>query len=66
MNWISVDERLPEEWVSVLGYIADAGVMPPVRECYRVNDEFFFPVLLDYMPITHWMEMPEPPKEEEK
>jgi hypothetical protein len=62
-EWISVKERLPEEFVSVLGYMTDAGEFPPVRECYMAGGEFFFPALSEYHPVSCWMEMPEPPKE---
>ena len=62
-EWISVDERLPKNFVSVLGYMTDAGEFPPVRECYTVGNAFFFPALGDIHPVSHWCEMPQPPKE---
>ena len=62
-EWISVDERLPENFISVLGYITDAGEFPPVRECYTVGNAFFFPALGDVHPVSHWCEMPQPPQE---
>lgn len=66
-RWISVKEREPEPFVSVLGYIPDEAPMPVVREGYRVNagncNACYFPVLADRREITHWMEMPQPPKE---
>ena len=61
-EWISVDERIPQNFVSVLGYMTDAGEFPPVRECYTVGNEFFFPALGDVHPVSHWCEMPQPPK----
>ena len=63
-EWISVDERIPQNFVSVLGYMTDAGEFPPVRECYTVGNEFFFPALGDVHPVSHWCEMPQPPKGE--
>ena len=63
-EWISVSERLPQNFVSVLGYMTDAGGFPPVRECYTVGNAFFFPALGDVHPVSHWCEMPEPPKGE--
>ena len=63
-EWISVSERLPQNFVSVLGYMTDAGEFPPVRECYTVGNEFFFPALGDVHPVSHWCEMPQPPKGE--
>ena len=62
-QWIPVTERLPENFVSVLGYMTDAGDFPPVRECYTVGNAFFFPALSDVHPVSHWMPLPEPPKE---
>ena len=62
-KWIPVTERLPENFISVLGYMTDAGDFPPVRECYTVGNAFFFPALRDVHPVSHWMPLPEPPKE---
>ena len=63
-EWIPADERIPENFISVLGYMTDAGEFPPVRECYTVGNAFFFPALGDVHPVSHWCEMPEPPKGE--
>ena len=62
-EWISVKERLPENFISVLGYMTDAGEFPPVRECYTVGNVFFFPALGDVHPVSHWCEMPQQPAE---
>lgn len=66
LKWIPVTERLPENFVSVLGYMTDAGPFPPVRECYTIGKAFYFPALLDVHPVSHWMPLPEPPKEDTK
>ena len=63
-EWISVNDRLPQNFVSVLGYMTDAGEFPQVRECYTVGNAFFFPALGDVHPVSHWCEMPQPPKGE--
>lgn len=63
-EWISVDEKLPQNFISVLGYMTDAGEFPPVRECYTVGNAFFFPALGDVHPVSHWCELPQPPKGE--
>ena len=63
-EWISVEDKLPQNFVSVLGYMTDAGEFPPVRECYTVGNAFFFPALGDVHPVSHWCEMPQPPKGE--
>ena len=52
-EWVSVDERLPKNFVSVLGYMTDSGEFPPVRECYTVGNAFFFPALGDIHPVSH-------------
>ena len=62
-EWISVDERLPENFISVLGYMTDAEEFPPVRECYTVGNAFFFPALGDVHQVSHWCEMPQHPAE---
>ena len=63
-EWISVDEKLPQNFISVLGYMTDAGEFPPVRECYTVGNAFFFPALCDIHPVSYWCELPQPPKGE--
>lgn len=63
-EWISVNDRLPQNFVSVLGYMTDAGEFPPVRECYTVGNAFFFPALGDVHPVSHWCELPQPQKGE--
>ena len=63
-EWISVDEKLPQNFISVLGYMTDAGEFPPVRECYTVGNAFFFPALGDIHPVSHWCKLPKPPKGE--
>lgn len=60
-KWIPVSGRLPGQFVSVLGYMTDAGDFPPVRECYVVGKAFYFPALCDVHPVSHWMPLPEPP-----
>lgn len=57
-DWVSVADSLPQEFVSVLGYMTDAGEFPAVRECYLVGGAFFFPALRDIHPVSHWKPMP--------
>jgi hypothetical protein len=65
MDWISIEEKLPESFVSVLGYMTDADQFPAVRECYMVNNgNFYFPALNEFHPVSHWMQMPESSKGE--
>lgn len=61
-EWIPVSEKLPENFVSVLGYMPAAEQFPTVRECYTVGTAFYFPELLKTCTVSHWMPMPQPPK----
>lgn len=64
MEWISVKERMPEDWVSVLGCMRFAYPYPAVRECWVIDGKhFFFPALRSVEQVTHWMPMPDVPKE---
>jgi hypothetical protein len=58
-KWTPTAERMPNEFVSVLGHMTDAGEFPAVRECYLVGTEFFFPALRECHPVDKWMTMPE-------
>lgn len=60
--WIPIADRKPKDFVSVLGYMTNAGEFPSVRECYAVGHGFFFPALCEVNQVSHWMEMPEPPE----
>ena len=68
-EWVSVKDKMPEPFVSVLGYMPDAAPFPEVRECYCTGDsdkKFFVPALSERHEISYWAELPEPPKEEDK
>ena len=55
-RWIPVTERLPDVGIEVLIYSEDDGVCVD----YYGGDTF------GYYDVTHWMPLPEPPKEEDK
>ena len=57
-KWISVKDRLPDEYVSVLGHMTDAEPFPEVRECCMIGGEFFFPALSEFHPVDKWTERP--------
>ena len=61
-KWISVKERLPERNEWVLTYYEDG--MQRVKK-YDIDG---FPILLtiglEWVSVTHWMPLPEPPKGE--
>lgn len=56
--WIPVTERLPEQGQEVIVY--DGGVLKPKVFCYL----FWNPNYDNWARVTHWMPLPEPPKEE--
>ena len=55
-EWISVEERLPEIGQSVLVY---SSKYYPVVEC---RDLVTYMRMGNYSGVTHWMPLPEPPK----
>lgn len=65
-KWISVKERLPEYDRKVLvtdvrdGYISTGELMRHVEDYWYCEDEMRLPT----SEITHWMYLPEPPKED--
>ena len=65
-KWISVDERLPEQFVSVLVYMPDEYPCPTVHEGYLRPDGKWDAEHYTRTPdeVTHWANMPEPPKED--
>lgn len=68
MNWISVDERLSQDYEEVLVYIpcesrvgiASRRTLAEIYEYWYCSDNVY-----SNSEITHWMPLPEPPKEEE-
>ena len=58
-TWIPVTERLPEQGQEVIVY--DGGVLKPKVFCYLFWDKHYD----NWARVTHWMPLPEPPKEVE-
>ena len=65
-EWISVDDRLPEPFVSVLVQMPGEEPFPTVREGFISNDGIWQRALFRREPgeVTHWQPMPQPPKGE--
>lgn len=66
-KWISVKERLPEPFVSVLVHIPEEEPLPQVHEGFITPDGTWCSVLYveTYGRVAHWMPMPEMPEEGE-
>lgn len=68
-QWIPVEERLPQNYISVLVYIPTAEPLPMVHEAYIGDDgEWHSSVFygIENEDVTHWMPMPKTPVEDEK
>ena len=65
-KWISVQERLPEPFVSVLVHMPGEKPFPTVREGFISNDGIWQSAMFRREPgeVTHWKPMPQPPKGE--
>lgn len=66
-QWIPVSERMPEPFVSVLVQMPDEEPCPTVREGYLTNKGTWYAGYFERetSEVTHWMPLPEPPKEGE-
>ena len=67
-KWISVEERLPDKCGHYLVFIKDS--MWPVCEAsfFKASKPFWLDPVEEYERyegVTHWMELPKPPKEKE-
>lgn len=68
-EWISVKERLPVELLSGLSDVVLIWCPSFVSMAHRVNGKWYFHDERDYQgewfqqeDVTHWMNLPEPPK----
>ena len=65
-EWISVDDRLPEPYVSVLVNMPGEKPFRTVREGFISNDGIWQSAMIRREPgeVTHWQPIPQPPKGE--
>jgi hypothetical protein len=71
-RWISVKDRLPENETNVLCWRGISWCGPEIftygdlkgEECFYYIDDCGYPMKCLRPSITHWMPLPEPPKEE--
>lgn len=63
-KWISVEERLPEAFHSVLIHMPNEAPLPTVHEGYIGSDGVWRSVwyLHELEDVTHWMPLPMPPE----
>ena len=61
-RWIPVSERLPEQYESVIVWTSDR----EIGEAEYDGKQFYWTSDDNYTNATHWMPLPEPPKEENK
>ena len=63
-EWVSVKDRLPNPFVSVLVYMPDEVHHPTVREGFINKRGEWYAGGFDRLPdeVAAWKEMPEPPK----
>ena len=61
-EWISVDDRLPEPFVSVLVHMPGEEPFPTVHEGFISNDGIWQSAMFRREPgeVTHWQPMPQP------
>lgn len=65
-EWISVDDRLPEPYVSVLVNMPGEKPFRTVREGFISNEGIWQSAMFRREPgeVTHWQPLPQPPKGE--
>lgn len=58
--WYSTEDRLPDEYVSVLVYMPDEAPLPTVHEGYMAENKSWWANGFDrdMKEISHWAEMP--------
>jgi len=72
MEWIDINDSLPEKGIKVLGFSNDAGetwMSIIIHDPYAAYDgtEVIFQndePRVSNISVTHWMPLPEPPKKE--
>ena len=63
MEWISVKDRLPRNWVKVLGCQANCEDDAPFIVYFNPVDNEWRNEAAIRVLITHWMPLPKPPQE---
>ena len=58
-QWISVKDKMPDDFVSVLTFQCDAYCVPPVHEGYHTPRGGWVTMYDDNIKVTQWMPLPE-------
>ena len=59
-DWISVEDKLPDEFQEVLSFAGHNGI---AHSIYRAENFKKSLVVWLHLDVTHWMPLPEPPKQ---
>lgn len=59
IRWYTPDEKLPDDFVSVMGHIINTDPPLGVHECYKVKDVFYFPLRRMTHEIDRWAYFPD-------
>lgn len=62
-DWISVEDRLPEEDEDVLGYVIGRNVDAPAVVFYWSEEEGWFSNGARDLNVTHWQPLPDAPED---
>lgn len=65
-GWISVNDRLPDDYVAVLIGRTDIPEWVGPTIAFRKDGEFYADVMKAPLHATHWMPLPSPPSVQEK
>lgn len=63
-RWIPVEERLPEDGKNVLIFVRTMSMWWHMEVDWHTGNSWHNNAETDWNKITHWMPLPEPPKEE--
>lgn len=66
MNWISVEERLPEYGKCILLYSDEGGVAEGALNRHGFWEQWRWSAKLLMSEVTHWTPLPPPPKQNEE
>ena len=59
IRWYTPDEKLPDDFVSVMGHIINTDPPLGVHECYKVKALFYFPLRRMTHEIDRWAYFPD-------